>query len=150
MGFFSVGFLALVEAFFIARPLDTKIITARVRVPHVDIGYIAILKQALELGFDDTIGNIPLRKHSPAARIGVESETARKHVHREAPILRISFAIVLVNENGTGQRKLFLSVKRIVGEKYPAFTADGKGFQALPAWPVTGGHFGVRGMTVAR
>jgi hypothetical protein len=75
MGGSSVRSRAFTRAFFITCPLDTKIITASVGIPHVDVGYIAILEQALKLGFDDAIGNVPLRNQSTAARIGVEGET---------------------------------------------------------------------------
>jgi hypothetical protein len=127
MGVSSVRCLALVLAFFMAGPFDTKIITAGVGIPHVDVRYFAIPQQPLQLGFDHTIGDIPLRNESPAACIGVESETVGKHVGRKAPVLPISFAMVLVDENGTGQRKLLRFVKGIIGEQYPAFAADGKG-----------------------
>jgi hypothetical protein len=40
-------------------------------------------------------------------------------------------------------------VKSIVREQYPAFRTDGKGSQALAAWPITRGHLRVRWMTVA-
>jgi hypothetical protein len=148
MGVSSVRFLALIKAFF-GRPLDTKIITAGVGITHVDIGYIAIQKQPLELGFNDTVGNIPLGDQSAAPGIGVEREAVGEHVRGKASIFLISVAVALVDEDGPGQRKVFLSVERVVGEQYPAFCADGKGSQALPARPVTGGHFGVSGMTVA-
>jgi hypothetical protein len=138
-----------IDAFFIARPFDTKIITAGVGIPHVDIRYLAILEQPLELGFDDAIGNIPLRDQSPATRIRVESEPVGKHVHRKAPVLPISLAIVLVDEHRAGQRKIFLSVERIVREQYSTFMPDGKGSKALAAGSVTRGHFGMGGMTVA-
>jgi hypothetical protein len=148
MGVSSVRSRALASAFFIACPFDTKIITAGVGIPHVDVRYIAILEQILELGFDGAIGNILLRDQSPAIRIGVEGQTVGKHVHRKASVLRISVATVLMDENGTRQRKFFLFVKRIVGEKYPAIAADDKGLQALPARPVTGGHLCMRRMTI--
>jgi hypothetical protein len=150
MGASSVGCFALIEAFFFARPFNTKIITAGVSITHVDKGYIAVQKQPLELGFNDTVGNIPLADQSAAACISVESEAVGEHVHRKTPIFPISLALLLVDENGPGQGKVFLSVERVVGEQYPAFRADGKGSQALPARPVTGGHFAVSGMTVAR
>jgi hypothetical protein len=134
---------------FIARPFDAEIITAGVGVPHVDIRYIAILEQPLELGLDDAIGNIPLRDQSPATRIRVESEPVGKHVHRKAPILCISLAMVLVDEHRAGQRKVFLSVERIVREQYSTFIPDGKGSKALAAGSETSGHFGVGRMTVA-
>jgi len=73
MGVFSVGCTALIEAFFFARPFDAKIITAGVGITHVDIGYIVILEELLELRLDATVGNIPLRNQSPTARISVES-----------------------------------------------------------------------------
>jgi hypothetical protein len=150
MGASSIGCFALIDVFFVARPFNTKIITAGVGIAHVDIGYIAIQKQALELGFNDSVGNIPLGNQSPALPISVESEAVGKHVHRKASIFTISLAVVLVYKNGPGQRKVFLSVERVVGEEYPALRADGKGSQALPARPVAGGHFSVGGMTVAR
>jgi hypothetical protein len=73
-----------------------------------------------------------------------------KHVDREAPIFRISFAIVLMNENRAWQRQILLSVKRIVCEQDPAFLADGKGSQTLAAGAMTRSHFRLCGMTVAR
>jgi hypothetical protein len=150
MGASSIGCSALIETFLFTRPFNTKIITAGVGITHVDIGYIAIQKEPLDLGFNDTVGNIPLSDQSAARCVSVESEAMGKHVYRKTSIFSISLAIVLVDENGPRQRKVFLSVERIVGEQYPAFCADGKSSQALPAWPVTGGHFGVGGMTVAR
>src|ERR1700682_3603826 len=150
MGVSSDGFFALIEAFLFARPFNTKIITAGVGITHVDIGHIAIQKQPLELGLNDTVGNIPLGDQSPATRIGAESEAAGKHVHRKATIFLVSLAVVLMDENGPGERKVFLCVERVVGKKDPAISADDKGSQALTARPVTGGHFGVGGMTVAR
>src|SRR5450759_3497442 len=116
----------------------------------MDIGYIAIPEQPLELGLYDTVGNVLLRDQSPAARIGVESKAVGNHVRWKAPILRIPLAVVLVDENGAGQRKVFLAVERIIGEQNPALTAAGKDSQALAARAVTGGHFRVRGMTIAR
>src|SRR6266550_827146 len=135
---------------FITRPFDAEIITAGVGIPHVDIRYIAILEQPLELGFDDAIGNILLRNQSPATRIGVESEPVGKHVHRKSCVLRISLAIVLVDEHRAGQRKIFLSVERIVRKQYSTLVSDRKGSKALAAGSVTGGDFGVGGMAVAR
>jgi hypothetical protein len=116
----------------------------------VDVGYIPILEQPLELGFDKPIGNILLRKESPTGRIGVESKTLGKEVDGETPIRRIRIAIVLVDENRAGQGKAFPSVERIVCEQDPAFSADRKSFQTLAARPVTGGHFGMCRMTIAR
>jgi hypothetical protein len=151
MGGSSGRRLALIEAFFfVARPFDTKIITAGVGITHVDVGYIAIPEQPLELGLDDTIGNIPLRNQSPTRRIGIESEAVGKHIHREAGILGVTVAIVLMDENGPRQRKLLLSPERIVGKQYPAFTTDGKGSQALAARAVSGGQFSMCGMIVPR
>jgi hypothetical protein len=136
--------------FFVARPFDTKIITASVCITHVDVGYVRVPEQPLKLGLDDTIGNIPLRNQSPTGRIGIESEAVGKQVHREAGIFGVTVAIVLMDENGPRQRKLLLSPERIVGKQYPAVAADGKGSQALAAWAVSGGQFRMRGMIVAR
>jgi hypothetical protein len=134
----------------ITRPFDTKIITAGVGIPHVDIGHIAVLEQLLELGLDFSVGNVLLGNKSPSPRIGVQGDAVGGHVDGKTAILRISFTVVLMNEDGTGQRKIFLPVKRIVGEEYPSFLADGKSSQTLAARAVTGGQFGVRGMTVTR
>lgn len=139
----------VLNVFLIACPLDAKIKTARVCIPDVDIGYIPILKKLLQLGFDEPIGNIPLCNESATARIGVESKRVGKHIHRETSALWISFAIALVDEDGTGQRKALFSREGIMGEEYAALRADEKCLQALPAGPVTSGHFSVRRMTIA-
>jgi hypothetical protein len=151
MGSSSGRRLALIKAFsFVVRPFDTKIITAGVGITHVDVGYVRIPEQPLKLGLDDAVGNIPLRNQSPTGRIGIESEAVGQHVHREAGIFGVTVAIVLMDENGPGQRQLFLSPERIVGKQYPAVTTDAKGSQALAAWAVSDGQFSMRGMIVPR
>src|SRR4030081_3177656 len=136
MGLSSVRAVAFIESFSIGRPFDTKIITAGIGVPHVYIGQIAILEQPLELGLDQAIGNVTLSNQPPAARISVEREAVGKHVDREPRILPISLAVVLVDENGAGQRKVFPSIERIVREQNPAFFANVEGSEALAAAPV--------------
>jgi hypothetical protein len=138
------------RATIIARPFDTKIITARVGIPHVYVVYLGILEQPLELGFDYAVGNIPLGDQSPPARVGVEGQAVRAHVDRKPAILRVALAIALMDENRPRQRKLFFPVKSVVREQYPAFCADGKHSQALAARSVTGSHLYVCWMTVAR
>jgi hypothetical protein len=54
MGGSSVGCNALIPSLF-SRPLDGKIITAGFGITHVDVCYIAILEESLELGLDATI-----------------------------------------------------------------------------------------------
>jgi hypothetical protein len=56
---------------FIARPFDTKSITAGVGISHVDVGYIGILELLLDLGFDFSIGNILLGNQTPPSPISV-------------------------------------------------------------------------------
>jgi hypothetical protein len=116
----------------------------------MDIRYLEVLEQPLELRFGITIGNIALRNQSLTARIGVEGEAVGKQVDREARILWISLAVVLVDENWAGQRNVFGSVEWVVREQYPTVSPDDKASQALAAWAVTGGHLRVRGMPVAR
>jgi len=101
----------LFDAFFIIRPFDTKIITAGLCIPHVDVGYLAIPEQTAKLGLDGAVGNIPLRDQSPACRIGVESKLAGMQLRRKSPVLRIPLALVLMDENGNRQRKPLLSVE---------------------------------------
>src|SRR5258705_2383299 len=149
MGVPSIRCRDRVGAFFIARPFDTKIITARVGIPNVDIGYRGILQQQPDLGLDDTIGNIPLGNQSPPRSISIQGEPVRQHVDRKAGVLRIALAVVLVNENRARQRELLLSVERVVGEQDPTLPADGEGFQALPTGPIARRHFSVRRMAVA-
>jgi hypothetical protein len=89
---------------FIARPFDPKIITSGLGISHVDIGHVAILEELLDLLLNGPIGNIALGNQSPARCISVEGEPAGKHVDREAGILGILFAVLLVDENWPGQR----------------------------------------------
>jgi hypothetical protein len=111
MGGSTFRALVLVGAFFILCPFDTKIITTGLGVPHMDVGHVAILEQMPDLGLDDAVRNIALRNQPPAPRVRVESETVGKHILRKAPVFRISFALLLMDENGTRQGKILLSME---------------------------------------
>jgi hypothetical protein len=134
---------------FIVCPFDTKIITAGVGITHVDVGDAAILEQTVDLGLDDTIGNISLCKQPPAGGVCVEGERIGKHVCRDAPILGISLTFTLVDEYGTGQGKILLSMEGVVSEQNPPLVSDHERFQALPARAVTGGHLDMGRMAIA-
>jgi hypothetical protein len=89
-------------ASFIARPFYAEIITAGVGISHVDVRHTAILEQLLDLRLYDPIRNIALGNQSPAACIRIEGEAMGQHVDGKSRILRISFTVVLVDEDGTG------------------------------------------------
>src|SRR5215212_3219055 len=88
----------LIEAVFFTRPLDTEIITARVGVPHVDVGDFRITEQLVQLGLAHSVLDMPLSDETSAGRIGVEGEAVREHVRWKSRVFGVSLAFVLVDE----------------------------------------------------
>src|SRR6266704_1151068 len=110
----------------------------------MEICHLGLGEQPLELVFYQAIGNITLCNQPPTTRIGVQGELVREHINRKASILRIPFAVVLVDENGTGQGQVFPSMEGVVGKQDSPLLSDGEGSQTLAARPITFGYFRVR------
>jgi hypothetical protein len=130
------------------RPLDTEVVASRRRVADVNVVHVRAREQTLDLHFHAAAINVNLLAEYPAVSIPAERQRISPQFCGKATILRVALALILMDKDGTRERKRLQRVEGIVGEQNTPLSANPEGAEAMPARTVSSGYLNMGGVPV--
>jgi hypothetical protein len=130
--------------------LDSEVIAPSLCITNVHVLHFAGAQKSCNERFDFAVVDVFFRYQTSSVPVGNHCQAVAAKLFRETCGIVKSYAGILVNEDGPRQWQVLDSVKGVVGEKNPPLLSNLEVAQTVAAWTISGRHFGMSGMAIAR